>query len=130
MTTNTQMVAALSANNSEIGDFDLVELSEFDEIPDFDEFSSEIEEEENENQSQQKISKNPKVPVKKSHQPEHSIQQQRPTEIINVQHATSLDHIATSDMETNKGTNSDDDTVSLWAPIIYFFNGRFSSRHN
>ena len=149
-TTTTQM--GLNENDIQIEDFDLVEiLSEFDEIPDFEGFSSEIEEEgdaaiattsgknsknefkssknsvnligkvssnfekqivANENPSQQLIPE--KEPVKLS-QPNPSIQKQ-PTEMINIQHATSLDHIPTSDMEINElakeNINSDDDTVS------------------
>ena len=155
-TTTTQM--GLNENDIQIEDFDLVEiLSEFDEIPDFEGFSSEIEEEDaaaiattsgknsknefkssknsvnligkvssnfekqilaNENpsqipyQSQQLIPE--QEPVKLS-QPNPSIQKQ-PTEMINVQHATSLDHIPTSDMEINElakeNINFDDDTVS------------------
>ena len=61
-TTTTQM--GFSQNDIEIGDLDLVDLPEFDEnfeIPEFEEFSSEIEEEENENLTQQQQISNSKV---------------------------------------------------------------------
>ena len=62
ITNTTQM--GFSQNDIEIGDLDLVDLPEFDEnfeIPDFEEFSSEIEEEENENLTQQQQNSNPKL---------------------------------------------------------------------
>ena len=86
-----------SQDDIEIGDLDLVDLPDLDEnfeIPDFEEFSSEIEEEENENLTQQQQISNSKLPTRtipdqivsppklvKIPQPkQQSVQQKRPTE--------------------------------------------------
>ena len=112
-TTTTQM--GFSQNDIEIGDLDLVDLPLLDEnfeIPDFEEFSSEIEEEENENLTQQQQISNSKLPtrtipdqivsppelVKISQPKQQSVQQKRPTEI-----------------------NSDVDTVSLNMQNVPFY---------
>ena len=112
-TTTTQM--GFSQNDIEIGDLDLVDLPLLDEnfeIPDFEEFSSEIEEEENENLTQQQQISNSKLPtrtipdqivsppelVKISQPKQQSVQQKRPTEI-----------------------NSDVDTVSLHMQNVPFY---------
>ena len=113
ITTTTQM--GFSQNDIEIGDLDLVDLPDLDEnfeIPDFEEFSSEIEEEENENLTQQQQNSNPKLQtrtipdqivsppelVKISQPKQQSVQQKRPTEI-----------------------NSDVDTVSLNMQNVPFY---------
>ena len=112
-TTTTQM--GFSQDDIEIGDLDLVDLPDLDEnfeIPDFEEFSSEIEEEENENLTQQQQISNSKLPTRtipdqivsppelvKIPQPkQQSVQQKRPTEI-----------------------NSDVDTVSLNMQNVPFY---------
>ena len=98
--TTTQM--GLSQNEIEIGDFDLTNLPELDEnfeIPDFEEFSSEIEEEENENLSQQQQISNSKV-------------QTMPDQIISSPEQVKISQPKPINSEVERN-NSDVDTVSL-----------------
>ena len=98
--TTTQM--GLSQNEIEIGDFDLTNLPELDEnfeIPDFEEFSSEIEEEENENLSQQQQISNSKV-------------QTMPDQIISSPEQVKISQPKPINSEVERN-NSDVDKVSL-----------------
>ena len=98
--TTTQM--GLSQNEIEIGDFDLTNLPDLDEnfeIPDFEEFSSEIEEEENENLSQQQQISNSKV-------------QTMPDQIISSPEQVKISQPKPINSEVERN-NSDVDTVSL-----------------
>ena len=98
--TTTQM--GLSQNEIEIGDFDLTNLPVLDEnfeIPDFEEFSSEIEEEENENLSQQQQISNSKV-------------QTMPDQIISSPEQVKISQPKPINSEVERN-NSDVDTVSL-----------------
>ena len=98
--TTTQM--GLSQNEIEIGDFDLTNLPVLDEnfeIPDFEEFSSEIEEEENENLSQQQQISNSKV-------------QTMPDQIISSPEQVKISQPKPINSEVERN-NSDIDKVSL-----------------
>ena len=98
--TTTQM--GLSQNEIEIGDFDLTNLPDLDEnfeIPDFEEFSSEIEEEENENLSQQQQISNSKV-------------QTMPDQIISSPEQVKISQPKPINSEVERN-NSDVDKVSL-----------------
>ena len=98
--TTTQM--GLSQNEIEIGDFDLTNLPELDEnfeIPDFEEFSSEIEEEENENLSKQQQISNSKL-------------QTMPNQIISSPEQVKISQPKPINSEVERN-NSDVDTVSL-----------------
>ena len=109
--TTTQM--GLSQNEIEIGDFDLTNLPELDEnfeIPDFEEFSSEIEEEENENLSQQQQISNSKV-------------QTMPDQIISSPEQVKISQPKPINSEVERN-NSDVDTVSLNISLMYHFKGR------
>ena len=100
ITTTTQM--GFSQNDIEIGDLDLVDLPDLDEnfeIPDFEEFSSEIEEEENENLSQQQQISNSKV-------------QTMPDQIISSPEQVKISQPKPINSEVERN-NSDVDTVSL-----------------
>ena len=100
-TTTTQM--GFSQNDIEIGDLDLVDLPLLDEnfeIPDFEEFSSEIEEEENENLSQQQQISNSKV-------------QTMPDQIISSPEQVKISQPKPINSEVERN-NSDVDTVSLY----------------